>query len=132
MALSVNNEIIAGDIREIRVLKPSAVYLLVGENNDEVVVKRELTETSVIQSSKAVMKAIDPRAAKIKVLKPLELQALRHYIAEYERRAQNYQLEFGMALDEVQSRAIGDLEYRMDKVQEMGGNFLKMSRVDVA
>jgi hypothetical protein len=130
MPLSVNSAIVPDAIDRVKMLKSNSVYLLNGLENDKLVIKREYTEQSVIDSSKSMAKTIDPRA-RLKVLIPAELAALHLYISSFEKSERDYEV-LGMPFSAIDKKAVADLKSCMNTVQMYAGNFLKMDPVEVA
>src|SRR5208282_3858420 len=67
MALGLNNTIVANDIYHIQMFKDLKVFLLVGGNNDKVVIKTDAIHAPQIRSANPIIKAIAP-SAKLKIL----------------------------------------------------------------
>lgn len=120
MPLSVNNPIVANDIQNIKMLKRIKVWLLIGANDDKVVIKSEAVQAPQYKSVSPAVKAVAPDA-KFKILTPAELGALNSFISAYEQIAEEYG-RMGMAFNPDEAPAVKDLKQSMT----FGAPFVKM------
>jgi len=115
VSLSVNNPIVAIEIDKIKMFKELKVWLLVGFNNDKVVIKKDAVFAPQIKSSSPAIKAIAPNS-KLKILTPAENNALMSYVTNYEEWAREYEA-MGAILDPEEDQAVKDLK------EALGPNF---------
>ncbi len=127
MSLSVDNPIVANDIDKIKMFKDLKVWLLVGFNNDKVVIKKDAVHAPQIKSANPIIRAIAPNA-KLKILTPAENMALNQYVMTYEAWARDYQL-MGLALDPDEDQAVQDLKLVLGPT--FPEPFVKMQAVNV-
>ena len=125
MALGLNNTIVANDIYHIQMFKDLKVFLLVGGNNDKVVIKTDAIHAPQIRSANPIIKAIAP-SAKLKILTDTELAALKSFIATYEHLEQAYH-EWGMTYKPDEAPAVQSLKQSLG----FGFPFVKMEAVNV-
>lgn len=108
MSLSVNSPIIYTDIDHIKMLKDLKVWLLIGFNNDKVVIKKDAVHAPQIRSVNPIIKAIAP-TSKLKILTPAETAGLNQFVKLYEDWSREYEA-MGLDLDPDEDQAVKDLK----------------------
>jgi hypothetical protein len=125
MALGVNNPIVSGDIYHIKMFKDLKVFLLIGADNDKVVIKTDAVHAPQIKSANPIIKAIAP-SAKLKILTPPELAAVKQACETYEYLAREYK-EWGIDWNADEAPAVKSLKESLG----FGFPFVKMEAVNV-
>jgi hypothetical protein len=82
MALSMMANIDWNDIHEVKLLKDMKVFLLIGLTGDRLVIKVDSVASPQIKDANRIAKVID-RTARVKILAPSELIALKSFVATY-------------------------------------------------
>lgn len=83
MPLSRDNLIEANDISRVIELKELKVYVLIGREDDKIVIKHDAVEEPAVKNANTIVKGIDP-SVKLKILTPNEVIALTRYVAAWE------------------------------------------------
>ena len=83
LPLSMTSTIQRDDILEIKMYKTLKVYLLVGTDGSELVIKIDAVDAPQIKSAGVAVKAVDP-AVKMKLLTPSERFELQQYCQTFE------------------------------------------------
>lgn len=125
MPLSVNSSINKSDIDHIKMFKALKVWLLIGMNDDKVVIKVDAVHAPQYKSANPFIKAIAP-GAKLKILQPAEITALQQFISDYEFIASAYH-ELGIEWRPDENDAVKDLKQSLT----FGFPFVKMEAVNV-
>jgi hypothetical protein len=89
-------------------LKDPKVWLLVGQNDDKVVIKIEAVSQSQYKSVNPIVKAVAP-GAKLKILTPKERSELQQYISNFEAVAEEYR-KLGYPYYYDEARAVNSLK----------------------
>jgi hypothetical protein len=107
--------------------KDLKVWLLVGFNNDKVVIKKDAVHAPQIKSANPVIKAIAPNS-KLKILTPAETMALNQFVAAYETWSREYHA-MGLDIDPDEDQAVRDLKEVLGP--RFPEPFVKMEAVNV-
>lgn len=125
MALSLNSPIATNDIYHIKMFKALKVWLLIGGENDKVVIKTDAIHAPQYKSASPIVKAV-AAGARVRILTPAELFALKEYVRLYEEVAKAYQ-DMGMDYNPDEAPAVSDLKQSLT----FGFPFVKMEAVNV-
>lgn len=125
MALGLNNTIVSGDIYHFKMFKDLKVFLLIGADNDKVVIKTDAIHAPQIKSANPIIKAISP-GSKLKILTPAELAAVKQACETYEYLAREYK-EWGIDWNPDEAPAVKSLKESLG----FGFPFVKMEAVNV-